>query len=331
MSQDKRIDLPKGLGFFNNAISSVNMRRQKIRQTKGVANLVLKQTSWNNHLSCWDTPLGVLSFALYYVRLTSNLSLLAYQYTCCSRDKRMSQAELEAISFTLLNDIVWSSINAMQFFWWTFNRSKKAGLLGVQSEGVGMLFDELVMLIQFEKARSQYKKSLISNTSSQEKDILKLNWTYKKINCARSSVHILLFALLFIGFGMGMVTFPISIFIYSTNIISNLLRITLEVQKDKQQLNIMRKHEVHSTKITQHQNNSKHHALQQLNHFFHFLLLVPLALVVSAPGPMALSVGIMMLVFFSDALVEHALKGHCKKQSACIESQSEPAQTPRLT
>ncbi|MDF1646662.1 MAG: hypothetical protein P1U61_06770 [Legionellaceae bacterium] len=315
----------KNLKFFSDTISSVNTKRQKIRQTKGIANVVVGQISWKNNLCKWDPSLGLLSFTLYYTRLVSNITLLICQFSDC-RAEKMNPNALEDIMLELLNDTVWSSINLVQFFWWTFKVSTESGLRGVQLEGVGMLFDEMIMLIQYQKKLSQYKKNLCATTSLQKIDSLKLEWQYKKFNLLRSSIHIMFFSLLFIGFGMGMITFSISICIYSTNIISQSLRMILDILKDAQQSELMKKHDADYVEIKQHQNHSQYHAMQQANHFIHFLLFVPLALILSAPGPLTLSIGVMACVFLSDYCIEQKLKQSCTEQSQLIELESEQTQ-----
>ncbi|MCH9757383.1 MAG: hypothetical protein K0U37_09365 [Gammaproteobacteria bacterium] len=318
MSDKKPFSVELGLRFFSNTITSVNAKRQKINQTKGIASFVVKKTSWTSNLTQWELPLSVLSFTLYYARLASNLILLARHLNHCSSNNEMNQKMLDLIAFDILNDIVWSTINLVQFFWLTFKVSIKAGLRGVQLEGIGMLFDDLVMLVQFKQKLEQHQEALLTTTSAAKKDYLKLEWEYKQMNVIRSFIHITLFSFVFIGFGLGVIALPLSILVFVTNIMSNGLRIMLGIIKDKQQTSLMRQHEASRLQVNQHLNRTEYNALQQINHFIHFLILTPLSLILCAPGSMVLSVGVMMSVLFSDYVIDHLIERGCEEKSNLI-------------
>lgn len=307
-----------GLSFFNRTISLINERRQKIRQTKGMANFIVQQIKWKNCMNAWDIPLGILSFVLYYLRLAANLILLAQHLYCASWTSKDSYKILYAIAFEILNDLVWSTINLAQFFWLTFKVSLKAGYIGVQLEGLGMFFDEILMLFQFRNAYREHYEKLESTEYLSDKEYLKIDWHYKQINTIRSVIHLTLFTAAFIGFGLGLVTFPLSIFVYSINITSGILRVTLGGVKDTQKLKVLEAHDVTSKQLSEHKTKSLRQLIQEINHLAHFLVFVPLVLILTAPCPLTFSIGLMLLVFLSDYIINHSIEIACQEPNRSL-------------
>lgn len=292
-----------GFTFFSDTVSFVNSKRLKLRQTKGFASLVARKAGWKkNNLPQWDPILGISSFALYQARIVSNLGLL--MCTLISDDnEEIKQSILEEIMLTLVNDIVWSTINLIQYFWWTFKVSLEAGFRGMYLESVGMLFDTFVMLIQFIQGLVQHQQQL-ANFTAEQRDYHRLDWTYQTINLIRSSLHMVSLAMLFTGFALGFVAFPISIFVYSVNITSNSLRISFEIIKNKQKTTLMRQHGVNEDSISAHEQRIQLSAVEQINHFLHLLIFIPLILILFAPTPFALSVSMIIVVIISDYLID---------------------------
>lgn len=304
MSNDNENHIQSGLQFFSNTITSINMRRMKINQTKGFAKFVLKKAHTKNNIYKLDPSLGILSFGLYHARLASNLGILTAYFNSNNKNEQVLQSNLTNLFYEIINDIAWGTINLVQFFWWTFRKSVTAGMYGVLLEGVGMLFDEVIMLIQFSKSMQQHKLDKENATSSYAKKQLEIAWTYRKINLLRSSLHITLFALIFIIFGVGLISFPISPIIYSVNFISTSLRISLLVMKNKQEASLMQCNNFSSQKILEYKRKCKLDLMQQINHFFHLIILIPLVLVLFGPLHIAFTVSAMLLVFLSDYIVD---------------------------
>lgn len=304
MSNDKENHIQDGLRFFSNTITAINMRRQKVNQTKGFAKFLVKQANLESNICKVEPSLGILSFSLYHARLASNLSLLIAYFNSTNENKQALQNSLTNLFYEIINDIVWSTINLVQFFWWTFKKSVAAGMYGVLLEGIGMLFDELVMLTQFSKAQQQHQEAKTNAQSSYTIKQLEIAWMYRKINLLRSSLHIILFASIFIAFGMGLIAFPISTIIYSVNFISNSLRIGLLISKNKQEILLMQSNHVKPQEILKHERTFKIALIQQMNHFFHFIMLLPLVLILFAPQPIAFSISAVLLVFLSDYFID---------------------------
>lgn len=304
MSNDKENNIQNGLRFFSNTITSINMRRMKINQSKGFAKFLLQKTSTESNIYQLEPSLGILSFSLYHARLASNLGILTAYFNANDKNKQVLQNNLTNLFYEIINDIVWGGINLVQFFWWTFRKSVTAGMYGVLLEGIGMLFDEFVMLTQFSKSIQQHQRATENVTSNYAKKQLEIAWVYRKINLLRSSLHITLFAIIFIIFGMGLIYFQISPIIYSVNFISNILRIGLLVIKNKQETSLMQCHNVSPQKILEHKRKCRVDLMQQINHFLHLVILIPLALILFAPHHIAFSVSTVLLVFLSDYIID---------------------------
>lgn len=132
-------DFQQGLTFFNERITNVNDMRMAIIRSKGpVAQFFFNQAQRENY-AMLKTPLGILSFSLYLARLTSNLILLM---------NSNQQLQLKKIYWQIANDVLWATLNFLEFFIFTFSVSVRAGKVGLGLEILGLSIDILSLLIK---------------------------------------------------------------------------------------------------------------------------------------------------------------------------------------
>lgn len=219
-----------GLTFFKRSITDVNTQRIKFNMSKNLIRYLMQCHQNLKRLNIINTPLGVMSFSLYYLRVLINCLLLC-QLTL-SLESKNSEA-FEEIYWGLLNDLIWGTCNLIQFFWWTFSHSTRLGFRGMQLEAICQLFDLMLLCIQHQKLMREYQEKM-KTASLEERDELMNEWHYKQLYFIRSITHLLLITLVMGVVGFCLVSMPISPFTFSIGVIGSLVKIAIQEHEIKQ-------------------------------------------------------------------------------------------------
>ena len=120
--------------FFKQKLSVASTERIRLNSNKNIVKYLSRDLSKTVCLTILDTPLGIMSFSIYYLRLCTNLSLLVELLMREEVDRHSQKEVRKNLYYDICNDLMWSTSNLIQFFWLTSRQSPAAGMMGLQLE-----------------------------------------------------------------------------------------------------------------------------------------------------------------------------------------------------
>jgi hypothetical protein len=229
-----------GANFFKKQLDLSNDYRMQLLRSKQRVNYLLTDQTKKMNLAKLSTPLGYLSFAIYYTRLLVSLSIIAHQLF--TAENTYSNRHPSFNYSQLLNDAVWGTINFVEFFFWTFSRSVEAGRMGMSLEVFGLLMDLSILVIQTNQTIHNLANKAFDESDPKIKRKLDNQIHIARKNQIRIIIHLLTiaFSLSTIAFQLG-ISFPLSPVFFVTGIVSGFLRLKWAVDKESFEANIENK------------------------------------------------------------------------------------------
>ncbi|HGF0879864.1 TPA: lpg0716 family Dot/Icm T4SS effector, partial [Legionella pneumophila] len=235
------------LMFFNSKLTDLNDKRLQLNRGKGLAKYLAKSQKNTRDLAPLDAALGVMSFSLYMLRFSANVGLLAHLILVESQEKTNHKIRRD-IYYSLLNDSLWCVVNLTQFFWLSYRNSISAGLQGMQLETLAQLIDILVMIIRYQQDKKEYDLKY-NQAMGMERSRLAIEWQNKELNGLRSLLTSLSVVIAFGLFSFSGVAVPLSPVISSIILISSLLRVLIDIEKDRQLIHQLKLNETSREQI----------------------------------------------------------------------------------
>ncbi len=309
------ISLRETASFFRSGISRVNTYRLRMNNTKNLVKYVTKDTCTFFAPSNLDKPAGYLSFTLYQARLCLNTYLLVNHFISPDANPLPKDRSKEDIYYELLNDLLWSTCNLLQFFWFNSKTSRQFGIIGIEMEMVAQLVDLVVMLVRFKQAHQAYQHKR-SHASAFEREKMDIEWKYRVINIVRSSLHMMLIVGLLGVLALTPLSIPFSPIVFTISILSNFLRIMLAEYKNKELLGV---YEIHARPFAEKEKAVKDMELQMNKtklEFAVFYCALPLGIYLLAVAPMTISIPSLILLMGAFAVIS-------SQNSACLKNPNE--------
>jgi len=288
--------LKSTLKFFNTKLTDLNDKRLQLNRGKGLAKYLANPQKNTMDISPLETTLGVMSFSLYALRLSANIGLLI-QLILKSSSKKINHNKHRDLYYRLLNDSLWCTVNLIQFFWLSFRNSTSAGLRGMQLEILAQLIDMLVMIIRYKQDQKEYEVKY-NNASASERVRLEIEWQNKQLSVIRSLLTGLSVALVFALYSFSIASVPMSPIISSVIVISSLIRVLTDMDRDRKLLQHLKCNEMNPQKVLAEERRMTKARLHDLNQIILSSVLIPvgLFLLITTPIPIFAAVGLSMLL-----------------------------------
>ncbi|TAL64138.1 MAG: hypothetical protein EPN84_03870 [Legionella sp.] len=288
-------EFAQSLTFFNQKITAVNGQRLHLNRNKGLAKFIAQGHPLVRNIAPIDKGMGYLSFSLYFARMTFNLGLLAELLTDSAKPD--TEKTLQQIYYELANDLLWFSVNLSQFYWLSFANSQAAGMLGLQFETIGNAIDLIVLIVRFVESNHDYEHKM-AQADAKERARMEIEWEHKKWNFIRGLLTLILVVSVFAQYSFAILTIPIAPTLSVVVLISALIRLWLDFQKDSALL--MQEAEMSITKrllAEQRQTLARWDDLNQmvLNHVYAPL---GLFLLITSPAPIILCAYLGMILLY---------------------------------
>ncbi len=314
MSKDKQETskqvLASTLSFFNGKLSYLNDKRLQLNRAKSLAKYVAKSQNNIRDLAPLDTTLGVMSFSLYMLRFSANVGLLV-QLNLVEFPKNSNHKIRRDLYYSLLNDSLWCIVNLTEFFWLSYRNSISAGLQGMQLETLAQLTDILIMMIRYQQDKNDYDLQY-NQATSEERARLAIEWQSRELNLLRSLLTGLSITIVFGLFSFSVMAVPLSPIISSIILISSLLRILIEIEKDKQLIHQLKLNETNPQEIMSKEQATSAARLKDLNQIMLNNIFLPMGifLVITMPIPLTI------IACFSMVLI-HCVLSHSINTNYC--------------
>ncbi|CZK72525.1 Uncharacterised protein [Legionella pneumophila] len=284
------------LMFFNSKLTDLNDKRLQLNRGKGLAKYLAKSQKNTRDLAPLDAALGVMSFSLYMLRFSANVGLLAHLILVESQEKTNHKIRRD-IYYSLLNDSLWCVVNLTQFFWLSYRNSISAGLQGMQLETLAQLIDILVMIIRYQQDKKEYDLKY-NQAMGMERSRLAIEWQNKKLNGLRSLLTSLSVVIAFGLFSFSGVAVPLSPVISSIILISSLLRVLIDIEKDRQLIHQLKLNETSREQIKNEQLAMTNARMKDLNKIILNSVFLPIGffLLITTPIPLTIIACVSMLL-----------------------------------
>ena len=310
--------LKSSLGFFVAEVTSVNSLRMQINRSKGLAKYLAKNKKQTTNMAPLDNTMGIMSFTLYAARFCANMGLLVESYLACPSGGGSEPLRKELV-YSLLNDSLWGLVNLSQFFWLSFNHSHAAGLLGMRLESIVRLFDVIVLLIRFQHEMNDHQLHY-EQANEQERIHLDLMWNTKRWQYLRALLLELAMALTFGLFSTGL-AFSLSPVIFSLVIMSSTIRLIMDINSDRQEIEYLKQQETNPEVIKKEQSRRTSARMRDVNRLILTDLFYPLSvfLVLTTPFPVAIAVSLSLLLI--NQLIDRVIDldfGHLSSQRELV-------------
>ncbi|KTD35851.1 hypothetical protein Lnau_0835 [Legionella nautarum] len=288
--------LKSTLQFFSSSLSDLNNKRIQVNRAKGLAKYFASSQKSMRALSPLDTSLGIMSFSLYMLRLSTNIGLLVQLNWVESKEQTDYKLRRE-LFYSLLNDSLWCAVNLTQFFWLSYRNSISSGLRGMQLETLAQLIDIFIMIIRYKQEKDEYELKYNQATGI-ERTRLAIEWQNKEFNTLRSLLTSLAIVTVFALFSFSIITVPLSPLISTIVLISSLLRVITEVKKNHKLINQLKLNEVSSQQIMNEELAKTRAHLKDLNQVILSSVFLPLGLFLlfTTPIPVVLLACVSMLL-----------------------------------
>lgn len=284
------------LMFFNSKLTDLNDKRLQLNRGKGLAKYLAKSQKNTRDLAPLDAALGVMSFSLYMLRFSANVGLLAHLILVESQEKTNHKIRRD-IYYSLLNDSLWCVVNLTQFFWLSYRNSISAGLQGMQLETLAQLIDILVMIIRYQQDKKEYDLKY-NQAMGMERSRLAIEWQNKELNGLRSLLTSLSVVIAFGLFSFSGVAVPLSPVISSIILISSLLRVLIDIEKDRQLIHQLKLNETSREQIKNEQLAMTNARMKDLNKIILNSVFLPIGffLLITTPIPLTIIACVSMLL-----------------------------------
>lgn len=284
------------LMFFNSKLTDLNDKRLQLNRSKGLAKYLAKSQKNTRDLAPLDAALGVMSFSLYMLRFSANVGLLAHLILVESQEKTNHKIRRD-IYYSLLNDSLWCVVNLTQFFWLSYRNSISAGLQGMQLETLAQLIDILVMIIRYQQDKKEYDLKY-NQAMGMERSRLAIEWQNKELNGLRSLLTSLSVVIAFGLFSFSGVAVPLSPVISSIILISSLLRVLIDIEKDRQLIHQLKLNETSREQIKNEQLAMTNARMKDLNKIILNSVFLPIGffLLITTPIPLTIIACVSMLL-----------------------------------
>ncbi len=284
------------LMFFNSKLTDLNDKRLQLNRGKGLAKYLAKSQKNTRDLASLDTALGVMSFSLYMLRFSANVGLLAHLILVESQEKTYHKI-CRDLYYSLLNDSLWCVVNLTQFFWLSYRNSISAGLQGMQLETLAQLIDILVMIIRYQQDKKEYDLKY-NQAMGMERSRLAIEWQNKELNGLRSLLTSLSVVIAFGLFSFSGVAVPLSPVISSIILISSLLRVLIDIEKDRQLIHQLKLNETSREQIKNKQLAMTNARMKDLNKIILNSVFLPIGffLLITTPIPLTIIACVSMLL-----------------------------------
>ncbi len=309
MSKDERETskaiLKPTLKFFTSELTDLNIRRQQVNRSKGLARYFAKSQKNLRDITPLDTTLGVMSFSLYMLRFSANVGLLA-QLILERGDNAPVQTEHRDLYYSLLNDSIWSLVNLAQFFWLSYSKSVGSGLQGMQLETLAQFIDLLVMVFRFQKDKEEYELKY-QNANSMERARLAIEWQNKETNFLRALLTGLAIAVVFGIFSFSLAAVPLSPVISAILLISAVIRVLNDMERDQQLLNQLKLNGASAHQVFDEQQTMTRARLGDLNQIILSNVFLPIGLFLLLTTPIPVTIIACLSMLLIHTLVTHLI------------------------
>lgn len=325
-NSNKKVSLTSSvLSFFNRQLTEINNHRLYLNRGKNIAKFLAKSQKNIRNITPMETTLGVMSFALYFMRFSSNIGLLIQLYLLKEdkNDLENNRQKRQELYYSLWNDALWSLVNMAQFFWLSFKKSASRGYLGMQLETTAQLIDSVIMLIRHLQDKKEYERKY-QEADLFEKARLEREWRYKELNFIRSLVTI---SALFIGmslFAFQVTALPLAPFIAVIKLLSTLIQIIMAMKKDQEIMQAWQDQKIDPKKIAAEKRKRFLDRMQEFNQLILYQVFLPLSIfmLLSTPLPVVLiSAALMAAIYFATSAF---LKLSKTMEPEVIETDKEP-------
>lgn len=282
------------LTFFNKKLSDINDKRFQWNRSKGLAKYLAQSKKNIRDITPLDTTLGIMSFSVYMLRFSTNVGLLMHLILVKPQDKSHHKKDLY---YSLLNDGLWCVVNLTQFFWLSYQNSPSAGLRGMQLETLAQLVDLLVLIIRYQQDKREYDLKY-SQATDVEQARLAIEWRHKELNMLRALLTGFSIAMAFGLFSFSIMTVPLSPIISIIILISSMLRILNDIEKDQQLINQLKLNGANSQQISNEERVMTCARLQDVNQVIFNSVFLPLGLflLLTIPIPLTITIGASMVL-----------------------------------
>jgi hypothetical protein len=286
--KEKKSSLKSGLTFFNSKVTQINNQRLQLNRSKGMARYLAKSYQNPRDLALLDTTMGVMSFTLYMMRFSANIVLLT-QLIVDEPSETSNDKIRRDIYYSLWNDSLWATVNLTQFFWLSFSNSESAGFFGLQLEVIAQLIDVLVMVIRFQEYKEEYDAQYKQATEV-EKARLAIEWQNKSLNFIRSLITASSIAVVLGLLAFSVASIPVSPILSSILLLSSLLRVLVDWNRDNQLIHQMRLEGINPQQIEKEERALIRDRLNDLNQVALQNVFFPVGifLLITSPVPLLL-------------------------------------------
>ena len=300
------------LRFFNTTLSDLNDKRLQLNRGKNLAKYLSPPQKEKKALAPLENTLGIMSFSFYMLRFLNNLGLLIRLHLEASSHNTNVHKELY---YCLFNDSLWCAVNLIQFFWLSSKNSISAGLQGMQLETVAQFIDILVMIIRYQEDREDYNLKYNKATVA-EQARLDIEWKQKEIQTLRA---LLTGASITIVFGLSafsLMAVPLSPILSSITLISGLLRILFNIEKDRQLIHQLKLKKTPFHNIMKEESTMKCARWKDLNNIILNSLFLPMGLFLTLTTPFSLTI----LVYVTMLLIHYLTNNLIDKMHSSCEA-----------
>lgn len=286
--KEKKSRLKSGLTFFNSKVTQINNQRLQLNRSKGMARYLAKSYQNPRDLALLDTTMGVMSFTLYMMRFSANIILLT-QLIVDEPSETPNDKMSRDIYYSLWNDSLWATVNMTQFFWLSFSNSESAGFYGLQLEVIAQLIDVLVMVIRFQEYKEEYDAQYKQATEV-EKARLAIEWQNKSLNFIRALITATSIAVVLGLLAFSVASIPVSPILSSILLLSSLLRVLVDWNRDNHLIHQMRLEGINPRQIEKEERALIRDRLNDLNQVALQNIFFPVGifLLITSPVPLFL-------------------------------------------
>lgn len=274
--------------YLREQISFINTQRVRFNRSKNIACFSVDKSQVVRNIKWIESPLGIMSFSLNYVRLTLSLHQL-YNVLSSSAsaesDIEKNRKKRNELIFSVINDVLWGTVNMIEYFWLSFKNSKTHGILGLKLEIMAMLIDLLIMTINHQQSYQDHLKEL-SEATPEEKKALEIEWSYKQANYIRSIIQISVMMSALSSLAFVNLATPISPLMFSASLTSNILRVHWKWEKTYMLIEQMKKNGKPSKEIWLEEQKFKSERISDVNELILYYAVLPSILFMTFTAPL---------------------------------------------
>lgn len=251
--------------FFKKNITDANSKRLSFNRNRNFIKYFVKPKLYSQTWTPISFSWGIFSFSIYLLRLLLNIFLLSYWLL--TQPAPLKSVNLTPILYEIVNDLLWSTCNLIQFFWWTFEVSKSAGYKGLQFEAIAQYVDCLIMIVRFHQ--EYQNQNAHKNTLS----------TYHYLQFIRSLLTLFFITLVLSLFAFSAITLPLSPIIFFISLSSTFIRMGINYYQYQSSSKRLKETETFSLETK-----------KELSQFILDYVLIPLGFYLMVTTPLVISI-----------------------------------------